>query len=149
MKIKDLKKIKLAYIGGGSKQWARVFMNDLALAQDIAGDIVLYDIDVDSAERNKKIGEKINLCKETVSQWNYKVETDLDEALKGADFVVISILPGTFEEMRSDVHAPEEFGIFQPVGDTCGPGAVLRNMRTIPLYENLPEKSRKTVRRLG
>ena len=87
MKIKDLKKIKLAYIGGGSKQWARVFMNDLALAQDIAGDIVLYDIDVDSAERNKKIGEKINLCKETVSQWNYKVETDLDEALKGADFV--------------------------------------------------------------
>ena len=140
MKIKDLKKIKLAYIGGGSKQWARVFMNDLALAQDIAGDIVLYDVDVDSAERNKKIGEKINLCKETVSQWNYKVETDLDEALKGADFVVISILPGTFEEMRSDVHAPEEFGIFQPVGDTCGPGAVLRNMRTIPLYENFARK---------
>ena len=87
---KDLKKIKLAYIGGGSKQWARVFMNDLALAQDIAGDIVLYDVDVDSAERNKKIGEKINLCKETVSQWNYKVETDLDEALKGADMVFIT-----------------------------------------------------------
>ena len=24
-----MKNIKIAYIGGGSKQWARVFMNDL------------------------------------------------------------------------------------------------------------------------
>lgn len=138
--MKDLHKIKLTYIGGGSKQWARVFMNDLALAKDISGDIVLYDVDVESAIRNKKIGERINQTKEAVSKWNYKVEENLDTALKGADFVVISILPGTFEEMRSDVHAPEEYGIYQPVGDTCGPGAVLRNMRTIPLYEEFARR---------
>lgn len=27
-----MKNIKIAYIGGGSKQWARVFMNDLHCA---------------------------------------------------------------------------------------------------------------------
>ena len=69
--MKDLHKIKLTYIGGGSKQWARVFMNDLALAKDISGDIVLYDVDVESAIRNKKIGERINQTKEAVSKWNY------------------------------------------------------------------------------
>ena len=30
-----MKKIKLAYIGGGSKAWARVFMNDLALTEGL------------------------------------------------------------------------------------------------------------------
>lgn len=49
--------------------------------------------------------------------------------------MIISILPGTFEEMESDVHAPEAFGIYQSVGDTAGPGGILRAMRTVPLFE--------------
>ena len=53
-------RIKIAYIGGGSKAWARVFMNDLALADGLCGEIALYDIDIPAAERNRKIGEKIN-----------------------------------------------------------------------------------------
>ena len=39
------KNIKIAYIGGGSKQWARVFMSDLAVAEGLSGEIALYDID--------------------------------------------------------------------------------------------------------
>ena len=61
IEVKKMKeRIKIAYIGGGSKQWARVFMNDLALQGEIDGEIALYDIDVEAAERNKKIGEIIN-----------------------------------------------------------------------------------------
>ena len=41
-----MKRIKLAYIGGGSKEWAHVFMNDLALSEGITGEIALYDIDL-------------------------------------------------------------------------------------------------------
>jgi alpha-galactosidase len=48
----------------------------------------------------------------------------------------MSILPGTFEEMRSDVHEPEKYGIYQSVGDTAGPGGVLRAMRTVPIYQD-------------
>ena len=48
--------IKIAYIGGGSKAWARVFMTDLALAEGLCGEIALYDIDIPAAELNKKIG---------------------------------------------------------------------------------------------
>ena len=123
-----MKKIKLAYIGGGSKQWARVFMTDLALTSDLTGEIALYDIDIPAAERNKRIGERINGNEKTVSVWKYKVCQTLGEALEGADFVVISILPGTFDEMETDVHLPERYGIYQSVGDTAGPGGVLRAM---------------------
>lgn len=138
-----MKKIKIAYIGGGSKQWARVFMNDLALAKGLDGEIGLYDIDREAAVRNQKIGGRINEHPDTVSKWNYVVYDSADEVLKDADFVVMSILPGTFEEMRSDVHAPEEYGIFQSVGDTAGPGGVLRAMRTVPVYQEYAKKIQK------
>lgn len=47
---------------------------------------------------------------------------------------MISILPGTFDEMESDVHLPERYGIYQSVGDTVGPGGLVRALRTIPMY---------------
>lgn len=138
-----MKNIKLAYIGGGSKAWARVFMNDLALTGGIRGEIALYDIDRAAARRNRQIGERINAAPETVSRWDYVVYDNLDEALRGADFVACSILPGTFDAMAVDVHAPEAYGVYQSVGDTVGPGGVLRAMRTVPIYEGFAEAIRR------
>jgi alpha-galactosidase len=138
--MKDIKNLKLAYIGGGSKQWARIFMNDLALDEDMCGTIYLYDIDNEAAKLNKEIGNKIASHKDCKSKWKYEVSKTIDEALMGADFVIISILPGTFKEMHSDVHEPEKYGIYQPVGDTTGPGGVLRAMRTVPIYEYFAKK---------
>ena len=114
------RKIKIAYIGGGSKLWARTFMSDLAVAENLSGEIALYDIDMKAAEHNAKIGGYINQDPRTKSKFEYKLCERLEDSLNGADFVVISILPGTFKEMRSDVHAPEKYGIYQPVGDTVG-----------------------------
>lgn len=130
-----MKNIKIAYLGGGSKAWARVFMTDLALAEGICGEIALYDIDVPAAQLNRKIGDRINENPNTVSKWDYRVYENIGDALDGADFVACSILPGTFDEMESDVHLPEKYGIYQAVGDTVGPGGVLRAMRTVPIYE--------------
>lgn len=135
--------IKIAYIGGGSKLWARNFMQDLALAEGLSGEVRLYDIDLPAAERNRIIGERTQAKEAAVSDFHYRVYGELSEALTGADFVLISILPGTFKEMRSDVHAPERFGIWQSVGDTVGPGGVLRAMRTVPLYEGFAEAIRE------
>lgn len=130
-----MKTIKIAYIGGGSKLWARSFMQDLALAQGIGGEVSLYDIDKEAAVRNQKIATRIHQKKEAVAPFVYTVADTLGECLRGADFVLISILPGTFAQMRSDVHEPEKYGIYQSVGDTVGPGGVLRAMRTVPIYE--------------
>ena len=130
-----MENIKIAYIGGGSKMWARVFMYDLALTEGLCGEIALYDIDKPAAIRNQRIGERINADPRTISKWKYTVCDRLEEALAGADFVALSILPGTFDEMAADVHLPDKYGIYQSVGDTVGPGGVLRAMRTVPIYE--------------
>ena len=138
-----MKKIKLTYIGGGSKLWARVFMNDLALTEGLGGEIALYDIDISAALRNQRVGGRINEHPDTVSQWDYIVYDDLESALTGADFVACSILPGTFDQMAVDVHAPEKYGIWQSVGDTAGPGGILRAMRTVPIYEGFAKAIQK------
>lgn len=127
--------VKIAYIGGGSRGWAWGLMSDLASAEDMNGSVYLYDIDFEAAKNNETIGNGIAAVEGCRSAWKYKAVPEIGEALSGADFVVISILPGTFDEMESDVHAPEEYGLYQSVGDTSGPGGIIRAMRTVPMME--------------
>ena len=129
--------IKIAYVGGGSRGWAWGLMSDLASAEDISGEVFLYDIDYEAAQHNEIIGNKFNSCEGTKSKWTYHAVKTAEEAMTGADFVIISILPGTFEEMESDVHTPEKYGIYQSVGDSTGPGGIIRAMRTVPMYEEI------------
>ena len=133
-KVQDL---KIAYIGGGSRGWAWGLMSDLVSADDISGSVALYDIDYEAALANEIIGNRFNDCEGAKSKWSYKAFKTPREAMTGADFVVISILPGTFDEMESDVHTPEKYGIYQSVGDTTGPGGIVRAMRTVPMFEEI------------
>lgn len=131
--------VRIAYIGGGSRGWAWTFMTDLALEPSLGGTIRLYDIDEQAARSNEMIGNAVSARKEAVGKWKYEVSRTLKEALSGVDFVVISILPGTFDEMQSDVHLPERCGIYQSVGDTVGPGGLMRALRTIPMFVEIAE----------
>ena len=111
-------------------------MTDLALDKDAGGEIRLYDIDIEAASHNMIIGNRLP------GNWRYSVCKTLPEAISGADFIIISILPGTFAEMRCDVHLPERLGVYQSVGDTTGPGGIIRAMRTVPIFVKLAEAIR-------
>lgn len=122
--------ITLAYLGGGSVNWAQVLMADLVHDGTISGEIRLYDIDAAAAQRNAVLGNA--LSEHHGRDLRYVVPPDLASALAGADFVVISILPGSFDDMAIDLALPAAAGIRQSVGDTVGPGGFVRAMRTIP-----------------
>ena len=139
-KVED---IKIAYIGGGSRGWAIQLIKDLASEEKLSGTIKLFDTDKSAALENEIIGNKITQSNESKGKWTYKVVETIEEALKESDFIIISILPGTFKEMAVDVHAPEKYGIYQAVGDTTGPGGMLRALRTIPIYVEFAEKIKK------
>ena len=134
---RGVEELKIAYIGGGSRGWAWKLMSDLAVAGDISGRVDLYDIDYEAACHNEIIGNKFNNADGANTSWTYHARRTIGEALTGADFVVISILPATFDEMESDVHTPEKYGIYQSVGDTTGPGGIIRALRTIPMIEEI------------
>ncbi|HIU48444.1 MAG TPA: alpha-glucosidase/alpha-galactosidase [Candidatus Avimonoglobus intestinipullorum] len=129
--------LKIAYIGGGSRGWAWKLMSDLALEPALSGTVCLYDIDPEAAKHNEIIGNNIKNAEGGADNFRYVTAATLAEATKDADFVVISILPGTFDEMAVDVHAPEKYGIYQSVGDTAGPGGTIRALRCLPMIEEI------------
>jgi alpha-galactosidase/6-phospho-beta-glucosidase family protein len=126
--------LKIAYIGGGSREWARKLMFDLALCPDFGGQMALYDIDLEAARLNEQLGNWLQDQPGVVSRWHYTAVPVLEDALSGADFVVISIQPGPFECMAQEIAIAEEYGMYFPVGDTTGAPGLVRGLRSATIY---------------
>lgn len=126
--------IKICYIGGGSRYWAKMVMTDLALTPELEGEIALFDIDHAAAKRNER--EAADLFRHPDARTSFKVKAYRDRrvALRGADFVFMSILPGAMQMMSADLDIPAKYGILQTVGDTTGPGGISRALRALPIY---------------
>ncbi|MFC7138756.1 glycoside hydrolase family 4 [Halosimplex aquaticum] len=129
--------VKIGYVGGGSRSWATTLMNDLAQTTDLAGEVALYDVDRESARTNAELGEWIQRHDEAVGDWKYTVAETLSDALADADFVILSTQDPPGETMVNDLELPAEYGIYQTVGDTVGPGGTLRAMRSVPQYREI------------
>lgn len=126
----DPTNLKIAYIGGGSRMWARTLMTDLALEPDLSGRVELYDIDFQAAKTNETLGNWIGTQPEACSHWQYTAVETLSQALQGADFVIISIQPGPFETMAHEIAVAEKYGMYFPVGDTIGVPGLMRGVRS-------------------
>lgn len=127
--------LKIAYLGGGSRLWARNLMIDLALCPDLTGEIALYDIDMDSAHLNEQLGNWMQDQPGVMSRWRYRAVSTLQEALQKADFVIISIQPGPLELMAEEIALSESYGLYFPVGDTAGAPGLIRGLRSVSIYE--------------
>jgi len=68
---------------------------------------------------------------------------DLEAALEGADFVIVSISTGGLEAMAADLGVPERYGIWHTVGDTVGPGGWLRAVRNVPVFDRIGSRARE------
>ncbi|MCO4851696.1 alpha-galacturonidase LplD [Bacillus vallismortis] len=130
--ISTLDQMKIAYIGGGSQGWARSLMSDLSIDERLSGTVALYDLDFEAAQKNEVIGNHSG-----DGRWRYEAVSTLKKALSGADIVIISILPGSLDDVEVDVHLPERCGIYQSVGDTVGPGGIIRGLRAVPMFAEI------------
>lgn len=85
--------VTIAYIGGGSLNWATKLMADLAHDTALAAHVRLYDIDHTAAVRNAEIGARFGEVSKGAPA-RHEAVPSLKDALTGADVVVVSILPG-------------------------------------------------------
>ena len=130
----DKANIKIAYIGGGSRNWARMVMTDLALCEYLTGEIALYDINRGAALANVERAAALFSHPDARTTFRVTAAHTAAEALAGADFCFLSILPGPMQMFANDLAIPARYGILQTVGDTTGPGGISRALRTIPTY---------------
>lgn len=131
--------LRIGYIGGGSRGWAHALMKDLATCTWFKGEIKLYDIDHKAAAFNARFGNHLQQHPENKSKWKYRAVRRLSDAVKGCDFVFTSIQPGPIHFMKHDLEIPMKYGIYQPVGDTVGPGGVVRGFRSARIYKAFAE----------
>ena len=125
--------VKITIIGGGSYQWAPKLLVDLANSPALHDtEVVLQDIDPVPIPRMVALAEHIADVRGiglTASG-----TTDRRAALEGADYVVVNISTGGFASMRHDLDIPARHGVRQSVGDTVGPGGIVRALRNIPVF---------------
>jgi alpha-galactosidase len=126
--------VKIAYIGGGSRGWAHIMMNDLAQCPDLHGEVRLYDIDLEAARFNGMFGNWIQEQESVKSSWRYRAVETLESALKDADFVFLSIQPGPLSMMAHEISVAEKYGLYFPVGDTTGAPGLMRGLRSTLIY---------------
>ncbi len=122
---------KICIVGGGSYNWGHILLKDIAAKKDLlAGTVTLHDINPVALDELGRLGRKIMKLAE--ADFSVETTTELREALKGAEFVVVTITTGGLESMRHDLEIPSKYGIHQMVGDTVGPGGLSRALRNVP-----------------
>jgi alpha-galactosidase len=122
---------KIAFVGGASVQWTPKIVTDIALCESLAGaELVLHDIDGEALELLARASKRI--VAQVGSSLRLTGTLDRAEALRGADFVILCVAIGGLRATRNDLEIPGRYGIYQPVGDTVGPGGLARGLRHIP-----------------
>ncbi|MBL1098781.1 6-phospho-beta-glucosidase [Streptomyces coffeae] len=131
--------MRLTVLGGGGFRMPLVYRALLDDSGDAAGrctELVLYDTD---ATRLDAIGAV--LAEQAAGRATapaVRATTDLDEALRGADFVFSAIRVGGLEGRAHDERIPLAEGVLGQ--ETVGAGGVLYGLRTLPVAVRIAER---------
>lgn len=123
---------RIVLIGAGSAQFGLGTLTDLFQSEPLRGStIVLHDINPQALERVLKLGKEYAEAHNL--PFTLEATTSRPEALKGANFCIISIEVGNrFLLWEQDWHIPLQYGIRQVYGENGGPGGLFHSLRIIP-----------------
>lgn len=123
---------RIAFVGGGSYQWGPKIIQDVALNEELrGGTLVLHDVNGEALQDMYEWGTRaLDVAK---ADLQLEKTQRLEEALSGANFVVLSISTGGLDATALDLEIPARYGVVQSVGDTVGPGGLFRGLRNIPV----------------
>ncbi|MEM3569165.1 MAG: hypothetical protein QXU11_01280 [Thermoproteota archaeon] len=138
-----LREIRLALIGAGSLAFTPSLLKALAqssLSEECELTVALMDVDQRILDIMYKIGSKlIEHIEDDEGVKRFKIEkhSERKPALENADFVIVTVGVGSVRATQIDIEIPMNKGILQAIGDTVGPGGIMRAFRHIPLLLDL------------
>ncbi len=135
---------KITFIGGGSAKFVSELVKDIFSYPKLRDSrICLMDIDRERLDRAERIVKR--LIGDLGIPATVETTTNQRAAVSGADFVVCTVMVGGFKHYESDARIPMKYGVLPTVGDTIGPGGVMRLVRTAPVLFELARNLRETA----
>lgn len=126
------KHFKFVFIGAGSSVFTMGLVGDILMEQVLAeGHLALVDLDETLLDEVHQAVS--NFVAATGRPFTVSRHTDFRECLSGADFVFLTYATGGYARWKSDIEICTRHGVLQSVGDTIGPGGLIRTLRTIPV----------------
>ena len=124
--------MKISMIGAGS-MFTRALTADLLTLEGLEeGVFALVDIDPKCLELAHKLVEMV--IAKSGKNWNVITSTDRMEVIADSDFVINQFELCGLETVRLDYEIPLKYGVKQCIGDTLGPGGLLKTLRTLPAW---------------
>lgn len=119
----------IVLIGAGSAMFTRGLIADLIRSGEEV-DLALVDIDPEALAVAEGLARKMV----TLSGAPITVRADVERhrMLPGATAIICMVGVGGRRAWEQDVFIPRQYGIYQPVGDTIGPGGTSRALRMVP-----------------
>ncbi len=123
---------KIVLIGAGSTQFGLGTVGDIFKSKILEGStITLHDINPEALKNTKNIADKYK--NELKINCSIEATTNLQDALKNANFCIISIEVGDrFKLWEEDWKIPVEHGSKQIFGENGGPGGLFHTLRIAP-----------------
>ncbi len=129
--------LKIALVGAGSYQFGPATIRDILLSDPVCAqdlEVVLMDVGEDAL--GKVMEYAIAVRDGMRRRCTIVGTTDLDVAVRGADFVVAAIELRRYYYWAQDFHVPRTYGCQQIYGENGGPGGLFHALRNMgPMLE--------------
>lgn len=124
---------KITLLGAGSGFTQPLFTDILNIQGLDNGVIGLVDIDGARLAVNVKLMQRL-LDLMGKKGWRIEASTDRRKVLPGTDYLISTIEVSGVPCVRADNDIPLKYGIDQCIGDTIGPGGIMKALRTLPPF---------------
>lgn len=124
---------KITLLGAGSGFTQPLFTDILNIEGLDSGIIGLVDIDETRLAVNVKLIRRLlDLMGKT--KWRLEASTDRAKVLPGTDYLISTIEVSGVTCVKFDNDIPLKYGVDQCIGDTIGPGGIMKALRTLPPF---------------
>ena len=138
---------RITIIGGGSYHWAPRLLSDFANTPALQdAEVVLHDIDAVEAPAHGRARRRDRAAARHPADGHERRPTASARS-RAREFVIACLSVGGFESMKHDLEIPEAHGMRQPIGDTVGPGGVMRALRSVPVVLDIARDIEAVVSR--
>jgi alpha-galactosidase len=136
---------KIAMIGAGSVVFTKTLLSDMMATPSLRdSEWALMSRTGPKLARMEAFAKR--MLKENGLPGQVWATLDRREAIRGADFVVVTIQVGGFDAYAVDYEVPLKYGVDQCIGDSLGPGGVFRGLRTVPVLVDIARDMEKVAK---